>query len=128
MATYLRLTLGEREGRAPGHIFVVEIWPAGHFSPTHNHSNAYTIIRVLHGEILMKLYPALRHVDLHGTCCIIIQCYTYGKDDRQHYEYFDYLPNDGGLIGHFEPTSDMDFDDFKDLMRQEQINILHASS
>lgn len=59
-ATYLRLTLGKQEGQAPGHTFVVEIWPPGHFSPIHNHSNAYAIIRVLYGEVLLRLYPELR--------------------------------------------------------------------
>ena len=151
-ATYLRLTLGTREGSAPGHTYVVEIWPAGHFSPIHNHSNAYAIIRVLYGEILLKIYPALRlninqytpieqichegrvtwllpnlnqthqlkHVDQYGKCCITIQCYRYGRDDRQHYEYFDYLPNGEGPIGHFDPKSDMDFYEFKRQMRKER--------
>lgn len=31
--------------------FVLEIWPAGHNSPIHNHGNAYGIVRVLHGDI-----------------------------------------------------------------------------
>jgi hypothetical protein len=154
-ATYLRLTLGNREGNSPGHTFVVEVWPRGHFSPIHNHSNAYAIIRVLYGEILLKLYPALRlnanqyqpieqichegqitwmlpnlnqthqvkHVDLYGKCCITLQCYTYGIEDREHYEYFDYLASDGRSIGHFDPKSDMDFYEFKQLMRQEQRDI-----
>ncbi|CAF1269964.1 unnamed protein product [Adineta steineri] len=151
-ATYLRLTAGERKGNAPGHNYVIEVWPPGHYSPIHNHSNAYAIIRVLSGEILVKLYPALtlnvnqykpieqichegrvtwmspnlnqthqlKHLDLIGKPCITIQCYMYAKDDRAHYEYFDYLSNDENSIGHFDPTSDMDFDAFKQRMRQEK--------
>ena len=30
---------------------MLEIWPAGHNSPIHNHGNAYGIVRVLHGDI-----------------------------------------------------------------------------
>ncbi|CAF1327486.1 unnamed protein product [Adineta steineri] len=156
-ASYLRITLGNREGSAPGHTYVVEVWPAGHFSPIHNHSNAYAIIRVLYGGILLKLYPALRlnviqykpieqfcregqvtwilpnlnqthqlkHVDPNGTCCITIQCYAYGTEDQQHYEYFDYLTSDEQSIGHFDPKSDIDFKDFVEVMRQEKNNIFH---
>ncbi len=159
-ATYLRLTLGNREGNAPGHTYVVEIWPPGHFSPIHSHSNAYAIIRVLYGEVLLRLYPALRlnvnqhqpieqichegkvtwllpnlnqthqlkHVDLYGKCCITIQCYTYGIEDGRHYEYFDYLANDGGIIGHFEPKSDMDFYEFKNLMQKEKRHEYQSST
>ncbi|CAF3889705.1 unnamed protein product [Adineta steineri] len=151
-ATYLRLTVGERKGDAPGHNFVVEVWPPGHNSPIHNHSNAYAIIRVLSGDILVRLYPALtlkvnqykpieqichegkviwmspnlnqthqlKHLDLYGKPCITIQCYMYGRDDRVHYEYFDYLSNDERSIGHFDPKSDMDFHEFKERMRQEK--------
>jgi hypothetical protein len=152
MATYLRITVGGRQGNAPGHNYVIEVWPPGHYSPIHNHSNTYSIIRVLYGEILIKLYPALKlnvnqykpieqichqervtwmlpnlnqthqlkHVDLYGTSCITIQCYKYGRDDREHYEYFDYLANDEQSIGHFNPVSDMDFGEFKERMRQEK--------
>jgi hypothetical protein len=149
--TYLRITVGKPDGRSPGHTYVIEIWPPGHYSPVHNHSNAYGIIRILYGRILVKLYPALtlnarevspieqileegqvtwmlpklnqthqvKNPDLYGTCCITLQCYQYGEEDRQHYEYFDYISNDGRSIGHFDPKSDMDFMDFKQKMRQE---------
>ncbi|CAF1079630.1 unnamed protein product [Rotaria sordida] len=154
-ATYLRLTVGDRQGNAPGHNYVIEVWPPGHFSPIHNHSNTYAIIRALSGEILMRLYPALtlnvnqykpieqichegrvtwmlpnlnqthqlKHVDSYGKPCITIQCYMYGRDDRLHYEYFDYLANDERSIGHFDPKSDMDFGEFKERMRQEKQHI-----
>lgn len=57
--TYLRITLGENNGESPGIPYVMEIWPIGHYSPIHNHSEANAIIRVLHGEINVSLYPFL---------------------------------------------------------------------
>ncbi|UJR29399.1 hypothetical protein I4U23_010611 [Adineta vaga] len=155
-ATYLRITAGYREGNAPGHTYVIEIWPPGHFSPIHNHSNAYAIIRVLHGEILVRLYPTLtlnahqyepieqicrqgsvtwllpnlnqthqlKHVDLVGTCCITIQCYAYGPEDTKHYEYFDFIANDKQSIGHFDPTSDADYYQFRQIMLEERNKLL----
>ncbi|CAF3041212.1 unnamed protein product [Rotaria sp. Silwood2] len=137
-ATYLRVTVGNRDGSAPGHKYVVEIWPPGHYSPIHNHSNAYGIIKVLCGRLLVKLYPELslnvrqyspietlleegqitwmlprlnqthqvRNPDLYGACSISIQCYQYGEEDEEHYEYFDYLNNDGQSIGQFNPKND----------------------
>lgn len=157
-ATYLRLTAGQRTGNAPGHNFVIEIWPPGHFSPIHNHGNVYSIIRVLCGEVLVRLYPTLmvsirdyqpieqifregsvtwmspslnqihqvKNVNLHGACCITIQCYAYGPEDEEHYEYFDYVTNDGKSIGHFDPVPDMDFFDFIKLMRKERQNIFSS--
>ncbi|CAF1391348.1 unnamed protein product [Rotaria sp. Silwood1] len=155
MVTYLRITAGKREGRAPGHSYVTEIWPPGHGSPIHNHGNVYSIVRVLHGRIFVKLYPQLtlntnlykpietmfeegqvtwmlpklnqthqlQNIDVHDKSAITIQCYKYGREDREHYEYFDYIANDGKSIGHFDPKSDMDYDEFKALMRQERQNL-----
>jgi hypothetical protein len=57
--TYLRITLGQNNGESPGIPYVMEIWPVGHFSPIHSHSNANAIIRVLNGEINVSLYPFL---------------------------------------------------------------------
>jgi predicted metal-dependent enzyme (double-stranded beta helix superfamily) len=37
----------------------MEIWPAGHYSPIHNHSEANAIIRVLTGQIQVSLFPFL---------------------------------------------------------------------
>jgi hypothetical protein len=59
LETYLRITLGENNGESPGIPYVMEIWPVGHYSPIHNHSEANAIIRVLHGEINVSLYPFL---------------------------------------------------------------------
>jgi len=61
----------------------------------------------------------VKNPNLYGTCCITLQCYQYGQEDREHYEYFDYIANDGLSIGHFNPKSDMDFADFKKTMRKE---------
>lgn len=57
--TYLRITLGKNNGESPGIPYVMEIWPVGHYSPIHNHASANAIIRVLYGEIHVKLFPFL---------------------------------------------------------------------
>ncbi len=59
LETYLRITLGENNGESPGIPYVMEIWPVGHYSPIHNHSQANAIIRVLHGTINVSLFPFL---------------------------------------------------------------------
>lgn len=50
--------------------------------------------------------------------CITIQCYMYELEDTLHYDYFDYI-NTNGKINKYEPDSDMDFMNFKQLMKQE---------
>jgi predicted metal-dependent enzyme (double-stranded beta helix superfamily) len=37
----------------------MEIWRVGHYSPIHSHASADAIIRVLHGNIFVELYPFL---------------------------------------------------------------------
>ena len=59
LETYLRITLGQNNGESPGVPYVMEIWPVGHYSPIHNHAGANAIIRVLHGNINVKLFPFL---------------------------------------------------------------------
>lgn len=145
--TYLRITLGTNQGESPGIPFVMEIWPSGHYSPVHNHGGADAVIRVLHGEITVQLYRFLapqetepfavktfvkedvtwisaRLNQVHKLInmnkdepCITIQCYLYGDDNRTHWPYFDYV-KDGG-IGHFDPNSDAEFLEFKQLMKEE---------
>ena len=44
----------------------MEIWPIGHYSPVHSHSEANAIIRVLHGAINVKLFPFLCY-DVDGV-------------------------------------------------------------
>jgi hypothetical protein len=149
--TYLRITLGANNGESPGIPYVMEIWPAGHYSPIHSHAGASAIIRVLSGEINVSLYPflcaekdgvapfgvktfmkddvawitptlnqthQLRNLDTNSTACITIQCYMYMENDRRHYDYFDYLDADGAQKP-YEPDSDMDFLEFKRVIRDE---------
>jgi len=59
LATYLRITLGQNQGESPGIPYVVEIWPPKHYSPIHSHANANAVIRVLHGQIHVDLFPML---------------------------------------------------------------------
>jgi hypothetical protein len=110
LETYLRITLGSNNGESPGIPYVIEIWPAGHYSPIHNHGGANAIIRVLHGSINVSLFSylgeveafgkvnfgkddvtwisptinqvhQLRNIESEGTC-ITIQCYMYDREDR----------------------------------------------
>ena len=149
--TYLRITLGLNNGESPGIPYVMEIWPSNHYSPIHSHASTHAIIRVLHGDINVDLYPFLskKPIDpfasktfykdnvtwispqlnqVHqlinknpDTTCITIQCYMYGQDNLIHYEYFDYI-NEDGNIELYDPDSDMDFVSFKKLMKEEWNN------
>ena len=147
--TYLRITLGENNGESPGVPYVMEIWPVGHYSPIHNHAGASAIVRVLHGSINVSLFPflsgesvepfgkvdfkkgeitwmspslnqihQLKNLDTNKDTCITIQCYMYKRDNTNHYDYFDYLDVDG-KTQQYEPDSDMEFLDFKALMKRE---------
>jgi hypothetical protein len=144
---YLRITLGQNGGESPGIPYVMEIWPAGCYSPIHNHAGANAVIRVLHGQIDVKLFPylgteksfgsevfsagditwisptlnqfhKLQNPNDAGPTCITIQCYMYDENDLGHYDYFDYL-NDDDDIQQFEPNSDLDFVAFKATVREE---------
>lgn len=149
--TYLRITLGYNSGESPGIPYVMEIWPVGHYSPVHSHANANAIIRVLNGNISVRLYaflcndknginsfntanfykdditwitPNMNQVhqlynsELNDKTCITIQCYMYGENNKNHYDYFDYIDNDGSKQ-QYEPDSDMEFSKFKALMKKE---------
>lgn len=147
--TYLRITLGENNGESPGVPYVMEIWPVGHYSPIHNHAGASAIIRVLHGSIHVKLFPflsgdelepfaladfkkgditwispslnqihQLTNLDTNKDTCITIQCYMYKNGNTNHYDYFDYLDGEG-KTQQYEPDSDMEFLEFKALMKKE---------
>jgi len=149
LETYLRITLGQNNGESPGIPYVMEIWPPNHYSPIHSHSAANAIIRVLSGKINVSMYPFLCDSSdtvlafgvkefvkdditwisptlnqIHmlkniGTeTCVTIQCYLYDTNDTSHYDYFDYLGKDNAKT-QYEPDSDMDFNDFKDLIRKE---------
>ncbi len=53
-----------------------------------------------------------------GPTCITIQCYMYSSGNTEHYEYFDFLDEDGD-IQQFTPNSDMGFLEFKATMKKE---------
>jgi len=123
----------------------------GHFSPIHSHANCEAIIRVLHGSINVSLFPYLSGDKVEpflnanfnkddvtwisptlnqvhqlkniseNTSCITIQCYAYDLEDIKHYDYFDYIDENGKTL-QFEPDSDMDFVLFKEKMKEEWIN------
>lgn len=57
--TYLRITIGPNQGDSPGSPYVLEIWPGNHYSPIHDHGEACAVIKVLHGDIWVELYPEL---------------------------------------------------------------------
>ncbi len=151
--TYLRITLGENNGESPGIPYVMEIWPVGHYSPIHNHGGSSAIIRVLNGSINVSLFPflsgdvlepfakanfkkgditwispqlnqihQLKNLEGNTDTCITIQCYMYNEENTAHYDYFDYL-DESGKKQVFEPNSDMDFVEFKKLMRKEWLEI-----
>jgi hypothetical protein len=160
LETYLRITLGENNGESPGIPYVMEIWPVGHYSPIHNHAGANAIIRVLHGNIHVKLFaflcneidgiepfnavdfkkdditwisPTLNqthqlvNLDTNTQTCITIQCYMYDDDNKSHYDYFDYI-DENGEKQQYEPDSDMDFISFKNLMKKEWEEYLQTQS
>jgi hypothetical protein len=148
LETYLRITLNQNNGESPGIPYVMEIWPVGHYSPVHNHGNANAIIRVLHGSINVSLFPylstgvgpfdvvdfvkndvtwisptlnqihQLKNLPSNTSACITIQCYMYDNENSVHYDYFDYIDDDG-KTEQYEPDSDMDFVQFKILMKKE---------
>ncbi|KAJ3929093.1 MAG: hypothetical protein NXY57DRAFT_1041080 [Lentinula lateritia] len=57
--TYLRITLGSHMINSPGIPYVLEIWPAGHYSPVHEHADSFAIIKVLYGTIHAFFYDSL---------------------------------------------------------------------
>jgi hypothetical protein len=142
--TYLRITIGENNGESPGIPYVMEIWPAKHYSPVHSHAGSEAVIKVLHGKIHVTLFPFLggssfavadfekedvtwispylNQIHQLKNCgtdvCITIQCYMYDQRNHTHYDYFDYL-DDANAVKQYEPDSDMDFVQFKELMREE---------
>lgn len=57
--TYLRIAFGDIDAESPGHPNIVEIWPAGHESPIHEHASCYSIIKFLRGGVRNYNYPQL---------------------------------------------------------------------
>ena len=68
----------------------------------------------------------LTNLKTSAETCITIQCYMYDGDDAAHYEYFDYVDADGNKQ-QYEPDSDMDFIEFKELIKQEWASKPQAS-
>jgi len=60
----------------------------------------------------------LRNLSGDAYTCITIQCYLYDQKDKGHYDYFDYIDANGNQQ-QYEPDSDMDFTEFKELMKKE---------
>lgn len=60
----------------------------------------------------------LRNLPSNRYTCITIQCYMYTVRDDRHYDYFDFIDADGAQQV-YEPDSDMDFLDFKQLILNE---------
>ena len=60
----------------------------------------------------------LKNLDVNTDTCITIQCYMYDLNDVSHYEYFDFIDEDG-IKQKYDPDSDMDFIEFKNLMKKE---------
>jgi len=60
----------------------------------------------------------LKNLETNTNTCITIQCYMYDVNDTVHYDYFDYVSEDG-KIEHYDPDSDMDFISFKKQMKYE---------
>jgi len=59
------------------------------------------------------------------TTCITIQCYMYENEDETHYDYFDYLDDDGNKQ-QYEPDSDMDFITFRETIKEEWNKLSHS--
>ena len=60
----------------------------------------------------------LKNLETNKDTCITIQCYMYDNENTYHYDYFDYI-DDNGKIEQYEPDSDMEFIKFKKLMKKE---------
>jgi len=149
--TYLRITLGANQGESPGIPYVVEIWPPGHYSPIHDHGGANAIIRVLHGEINVNLYPMLSslHTDpfmsdifrkdditwisprynqfhkLENTNRSGPSCITiqcYLYGDKDTTHYRYFDYLNEKEINLFTPNSDADYITFKSIIREEWEN------
>lgn len=57
--TYICITIDEIETKKTNYSCLLKIFPAGHCSPIHSHSDAHGILRVLYGKLLIKYFPFL---------------------------------------------------------------------
>ncbi len=148
--TYLRITLGRSQGESPGIPYVIEIWPAGHYSPIHNHANTHAMIRVLSGEITVSLYPMLsryyeepffigklRKDEVTWITPRFNQTHKLHNANRsgpvcitiQSYLYgrsddvhYNYFDylDDRGEVHQFLPNSDAEFLEFREILKREE--------
>ena len=86
------------------------------FATTDFHKNDVTWISPELNQVHRLTNP-----DTNKDPCITIQCYIYGKKNREHYDYFDFI-NDKGETEQYTPDSDMEFIAFKQLMKDEWEN------
>lgn len=146
--TYLRITLGANQGDSPGIPYVIEIWPPNHYSPIHNHGQANAVIRVLHGEINVSLFPMLSEYhkepfksvtfrkdeitwisprynqihQLHNKNEVGPTCITiqcYMYGDANTKHYEYFDYLENKSIEQFTPNSDADYLTFKHIIKQE---------
>jgi hypothetical protein len=60
----------------------------------------------------------LKNLKQNTSACITIQCYMYDEKNKAHYDYFDYIDDAGNKL-QYEPDSDMEFLEFKEVIRRE---------
>lgn len=150
-ATYLRVTIGKNLSDSPGIPLVLEIWPSGHYSPIHSHSDCNAVIKVLHGSITVEWFSDLstenitpykeihlcngevtwldsRYYQTHKLYNHNISgnmCATlqgYRYNNSDNKHYEYFDYIDGNDIKQFNPTSDWGFTEFKELIREEWKN------
>ena len=85
--------------------------------------NAFSSCKFKKGDITwisptLNQTHQLMNVPKNKETCITIQCYTYDDGNNYHYDYFDYVDVKGNKQ-QYEPDSDMDFVEFKALMKKE---------
>ncbi|EIE21521.1 hypothetical protein COCSUDRAFT_56736 [Coccomyxa subellipsoidea C-169] len=144
--SYLRVSVGVPCGCSPGIPYVLEIWPAGHFSPVHNHGNAFGIVRILHGSITARTYNKhlacegplqeavltkgdvtwfspnwyqTHQLENHtGDFCCTVQGFQYADDDDLHWPYMQFKGPSGRLLD-FLPLSDFTFGEMREALLAE---------
>eukprot|EP00961_Rhodomonas_salina_P057650 774868-Rhodomonas_salina.1 len=63
--TYLRIAYGTPNAQAPGHPFILEVWPPGHSSPVHDHAGTFSAIKVLKGTLRNSQFAMLSDLPHH---------------------------------------------------------------
>lgn len=146
--TYLRVTIGPNKGDSPGSPYVLEIWPGNHYSPIHDHGEACAVIKVLHGDIWVELYPELnpkvtnffteavfhrgevtyltpeyyqvhRLVNRNPPGNMTATIQCYRYPDNDTIHWEYFDYINGDQIKHFTPNSDWEYIEFRALIRQE---------